>query len=112
MKTNTKKNPKFEETLERMKNFHHKKEQRMTDIKRNLHRKFTKELTASPTINRNYRLEGDFYSRMDEDNYRRDLKNNLDVCSERIQFLKPEVREMTFSPKINPTSISLNRSIK
>jgi hypothetical protein len=105
------KNPRFEDTLSRMQTFHKKKQERMTEIKRGLNRKFMREQTASPKINTNYRTDGNFYSRMHEDDFRRSLRGDDDFSSERIRSLKPEVRECTFTPKINRKSTSLNRSV-
>jgi hypothetical protein len=105
------KNPRFEDTLSRMQTFHKKKQERMTEIKRGLNRKFMREQTASPKINTNYRTDGNFYSRMHEDDFRRSLRGDDDFSSERIRSLKPEIRECTFTPKINRKSTSLNRSV-
>lgn len=101
----------FNDTLARMKYFHNKKEQKLTELKRSENRKIMKELTTSPRINENGGIEvnGTFYDRMREDTQKRE--NRLDMSSERIKFLKPELKELTFSPRINKSSHDLSRSI-
>ena len=102
----------FRETLARMKHYHNKKQQKLTDIKREENRKEMKELTTSPRINKNdnFEVNGSFYDRMKNDCNKRE--RNQDPSCERMKFIQPDLKECTFSPRINKSSHVLSRSIQ
>ena len=68
-------------------------------------------MSGTPKINKNNTIGGTFLDRLDEDNYKRKLKKDFTNPFE-LEILNPEIKELTFSPRINLKSAHLNRSVQ
>lgn len=69
-----------------------------------------KEVTGMPITNKNVKVHGNFADRLKIDNIKRSQVDFL--SSEKIAYLKPDLKELTFSPEINRGSSRINRSVK